>query len=333
MYRPKELYWMLSNHETRERMRCKLVENLQFDSHLEASRLRDYSGYTNYEAVVEVANDVADSGTHLEEKKKFLDESGLMESENLTNKLKINIEAINTELNEDTIADEEFQNQQQQLQNNQSDTNRSEMKGEDTKSLPEPSTTTSEISSIKSNNAKTSSNVNLSETHSNANLIKNPQQEYYEAFLQLEEKEKLIIRSECELITVTRVIKGRFELTNKYIYFFDTYSSFYFENQSSFNDSNLENAPYVNGANASLTNGHSINQTSFSANPNYNIGFSCHDFDILNDFKISLTQLKEVQLRRYNLRRSALEFFVINGSNFFINFNKNVSFPFFIILN
>jgi len=44
----EETYWMLSNHETRERMRCKLIENLQFDSHFEASRLRDYSCYTSY---------------------------------------------------------------------------------------------------------------------------------------------------------------------------------------------------------------------------------------------------------------------------------------------
>ncbi len=51
----KDMYWMLSNNENRERMRCKLVENLQFDSHFEASRLRDYSDYTyfNYEKLAE----------------------------------------------------------------------------------------------------------------------------------------------------------------------------------------------------------------------------------------------------------------------------------------
>ena len=35
---------MLSTHENKERMRCKLVENLQFDAHEEASRMRDFSG-------------------------------------------------------------------------------------------------------------------------------------------------------------------------------------------------------------------------------------------------------------------------------------------------
>jgi hypothetical protein len=54
-------------------------------------------------------------------------------------------------------------------------------------------------------------------------------------------------------------------------------------------------------------------------------GYSCHDFEILNDFKLALSQLQELQLRRYNLRRSALEFFMIDKSNFLINFNKNVN--------
>jgi hypothetical protein len=35
--------------------------------------------------------------------------------------------------------------------------------------------------------------------------------------------------------------------------------------------------------------------------------------------------LKEVQLRRFNLRSSALEFFLIDQSSFFLNFNKIVS--------
>ncbi|XP_076368453.1 neurobeachin-like protein 1 [Tachypleus tridentatus] len=40
------------------------------------------------------------------------------------------------------------------------------------------------------------------------------------------------------------------------------------------------------------------------------------------DFKYSLVQLREVHLRRYNLRRSALEFFLIDQSNFFLNFTQ-----------
>ncbi|XP_044151242.1 neurobeachin-like protein 2 isoform X2 [Bufo gargarizans] len=40
------------------------------------------------------------------------------------------------------------------------------------------------------------------------------------------------------------------------------------------------------------------------------------------DFKRPLSQLREVHLRRYNLRRSALEFFFIDQANYFINFKK-----------
>ncbi|XP_072858872.2 neurobeachin-like protein 2 isoform X3 [Pogona vitticeps] len=42
------------------------------------------------------------------------------------------------------------------------------------------------------------------------------------------------------------------------------------------------------------------------------------------DFKRPLSQLREVHLRRYNLRRSALEFFFIDQANYFLNFKKMV---------
>ncbi len=40
----KDINLMLSSKENRFRMRCKLVEYPYFDTHSEASRLRDYSG-------------------------------------------------------------------------------------------------------------------------------------------------------------------------------------------------------------------------------------------------------------------------------------------------
>ncbi|ELT90958.1 hypothetical protein CAPTEDRAFT_18825 [Capitella teleta] len=40
------------------------------------------------------------------------------------------------------------------------------------------------------------------------------------------------------------------------------------------------------------------------------------------DFKWSLSQLREIHFRRYNLRRSALEFFLVDQSNYFLNFKK-----------
>ncbi|XP_060638681.2 neurobeachin-like protein 2 [Anolis sagrei] len=42
------------------------------------------------------------------------------------------------------------------------------------------------------------------------------------------------------------------------------------------------------------------------------------------DFKRPLAQLRELHLRRYNLRRSALEFFFIDQANYFLNFKKMV---------
>ena len=39
-----------------------------------------------------------------------------------------------------------------------------------------------------------------------------------------------------------------------------------------------------------------------------------------HDFRRPLTQLREVHLRRFNLRRSALELFFIDQANYFLNF-------------
>uniref|UniRef100_A0A8C6XDF5 Neurobeachin-like protein 2 n=1 Tax=Naja naja TaxID=35670 RepID=A0A8C6XDF5_NAJNA len=44
-----------------------------------------------------------------------------------------------------------------------------------------------------------------------------------------------------------------------------------------------------------------------------------------HDFKRPLAQLRELHLRRYNLRRSALEFFFIDQANYFLNFKKMVT--------
>ncbi|CAB4032624.1 Hypothetical predicted protein, partial [Paramuricea clavata] len=44
------------------------------------------------------------------------------------------------------------------------------------------------------------------------------------------------------------------------------------------------------------------------------------------DFKIALNQLRELHLRNFNHRRSALEFFLVDQTNYFINFTKEVAF-------
>jgi len=76
----------------------------------------------------------------------------------------------------------------------------------------------------------------------------------------------------CSLITSTSVTEGKLEITNRYIYFFDS-------------------TPQK----------------------------SCP-----NDFKYPLSSLQDVHLRRYNLRPSALEFFLLNQTNFLINFDKKL---------
>uniref|UniRef100_A0A8D2ZJ78 Neurobeachin-like protein 2 n=1 Tax=Scophthalmus maximus TaxID=52904 RepID=A0A8D2ZJ78_SCOMX len=43
-----------------------------------------------------------------------------------------------------------------------------------------------------------------------------------------------------------------------------------------------------------------------------------------HDFKWPLSQIREVHLRRFNLRRSALEIFLIDQTNYFLNFKKEV---------
>jgi hypothetical protein len=44
------------------------------------------------------------------------------------------------------------------------------------------------------------------------------------------------------------------------------------------------------------------------------------------DFKWPLSLIREVHLRRYNLRRSALEIFLIDQTTYFLNFKKEVSY-------
>ncbi len=91
---PTDHYWMLSNHENREGMRCKLIENLQFNTHSDASRLRDYSNYSAYlEPVKQQQQQQLPVNTDT--------------TDNLTQRLQLNKQAINEQLNEDLISDDE----------------------------------------------------------------------------------------------------------------------------------------------------------------------------------------------------------------------------------
>lgn len=55
------------------------------------------------------------------------------------------------------------------------------------------------------------------------------------------------------------------------------------------------------------------------------VTYKCVPPGIGFDFKRPLSQLREVHLRRYNLRRSALELFFIDQAHYFINFKKKVT--------
>ncbi|NWW38853.1 NBEL2 protein, partial [Panurus biarmicus] len=179
---PPEVRWKLSSAETYSRMRLKLVPNLNFDQHLEASALRDNLG-----------------ADHLQNPAESLP-------------LAMAKEAKVSELEDDQLAEEDLpvlDNQAEPKEQNQ--------------------------------------------------------------------REKLVVSEDCELITTVAVVPGRLEVTTQHVYFYDGSS---------------EKEETEGG-----------------------IGY---------DFKRPLSHLREVHLRRYNLRRSALELFFIDQANYFLNFRKKV---------
>ncbi|NXT30836.1 NBEL2 protein, partial [Pelecanoides urinatrix] len=179
---PPEVRWKLSSAETYSRMRLKLVPNLNFDQHLEASALRDNLG-----------------ADHLHNPAESLP-------------LAMAKEAKVSELEDDQLAEEDLpvlDNQAEPKEQNQ--------------------------------------------------------------------REKLVVSEDCELITTVAVVPGRLEVTTQHVYFYDGSS---------------EKEETEGG-----------------------IGY---------DFKRPLSHLREVHLRRYNLRRSALELFFIDQANYFLNFKKKV---------
>lgn len=117
------------------------------------------------------------------------------------------------------------------------------------------------------------------------------------------QKEKLILTEDCELVTIVDVVPGRLELTTQHIYFYD--SSQEKEEGGGHKDEDVKMLDKTSQE-------HLIILTLLSS-----IGVG-------HDFKWPLTQIREVHLRRYNLRRSALEIFLIDQTNYFLNFQKEV---------
>ena len=85
-----------------------------------------------------------------------------------------------------------------------------------------------------------------------------------------QDHEKFIMSEECELVTQMSVIKGRFELTSNYVYFFDSRP--------------------------------------------------VKDDEERFDSRWNIQTIGELHLRRFNLKRSALEVFLVDHTNVFLNF-------------
>ncbi|KAM7286130.1 neurobeachin-like protein 1 [Ixodes scapularis] len=171
------LYWKLSQQENFARMRLKLTLNQSFDSHYQASCLRDNQGIST--------------------------------NQNTSWLPPITAEARAMQQKEDVVAEEDILALQGQLQD--------------------------------------------VEAHDGA-----------------VDKKKPVIEEDCDLVTLMKVVKGRFEVTATQMYFIDL-------------------SPV-------------------------------REEGERHDFTYPLTMLREVHLRRYNLRRSALEFFLLDQTNFFLNF-------------
>lgn len=120
------------------------------------------------------------------------------------------------------------------------------------------------------------------------------------------QKEKLVLSEDCELITIVAVVPGRLEVTTHHLYFYDGSSE---KEETEEGKKVLVNILY-------FSQFRQFHQKLVISIPS-GIGF---------DFKRPLSQLREVHLRRYNLRRSALELFFIDQAHYFVNFRKKVMF-------
>lgn len=119
------------------------------------------------------------------------------------------------------------------------------------------------------------------------------------------QKEKLVLWEDCELVTVVDVVPGRLELTTQHIYFYDS---------SQEKEEGEDRARRVEEKVWWKT----------SLNVYVHLTVDLFPQGVGHDFKWPLSQIREVHLRRYNLRRSALEIFLIDQTNYFLNFKKEV---------
>lgn len=128
------------------------------------------------------------------------------------------------------------------------------------------------------------------------------------------QKEKLVLSEDCELITIVAVVPGRLEVTTHHLYFYDSSSE---KEETEEGEKSLPLWKQPQNTLLGLIILQSVQaEVTYKCPPPPGIGF---------DFKRPLSQLREVHLRRYNLRRSALELFFIDQAHYFINFKKKVT--------
>lgn len=108
--------------------------------------------------------------------------------------------------------------------------------------------------------------------------------------------DRLLFSVECELVTFMSVVKGRMELTTKYVYFFDS-------------------SPWCLQGTSAAEQGRDgvVDDGDVPAT-------GCPD---RHDFRWSLPQLREMHLRRFNLRRTGIEFFLLDQTSYFLNFGSH----------
>ena len=230
---PGPSFWKISSNENFLRMRMKLMPNMTFNPHLEASAQRDnndpYSqGQPNTKESQKKRKTSADN-TNDEDRRQNVQKGNSVKD--------ISKKLLQWQISKEVVQESEI----------------------------EDSLTEEDMKSIAMEQMET-----LAEVGSDNKDLKSKSQE------------RLILSVDCQLVTFMSVIKGKFELTTSYVYFFDT-------------------SPYNKGEDSSTWG----------------------DDGERKDFRWSLLQLREMHLRRFNLRRSGIEFFLLDQTNYFLNFPSN----------
>ena len=228
-------FWKISSNENFLRMRMKLMPNLTFNPHLEASAQRDNTN-------IDAAGMSQNNGKEADKKRKASVDS-VHEDNRRQNMLRGNsVKDISKKLIQWQISKEVVQD-----------------------AGIEDSLTEEDMKSIAMEQMETLTEVGSDNKDS-----------------KMKSNERLLHSADCQLVTFMSVIKGKFELTTSYVYFFDT-------------------SPYNKGDDNSASG----------------------DDGERKDFRWSLSQLREMHLRRFNLRRSGIEFFLLDQTNYFLNFPSN----------